>query len=92
LSAIWIAAPAQFQTGDLLIGDSQGQIQWRRHDGSPVKLLNTSSKALDLSLSMRFSCGYGDFFASFNAAALNTVICLPLRGERMFSKAQRRAR
>jgi uncharacterized repeat protein (TIGR01451 family) len=40
-SATWLPPAGAFQPGDIFIGDVNGQIQWRRHDGSPVKLLDT---------------------------------------------------
>lgn len=40
-SAVSMPAAGSFQTGDILIGTVGGQIQWRRHDLTPVKLLNS---------------------------------------------------
>lgn len=39
-SADFLAPSGAFQTGDLVVGSANGIIQWRRHDGTPVALLN----------------------------------------------------
>lgn len=35
-----LSAAGPFQVGDLFIGSANGVIQWRRHDGTPVRLLS----------------------------------------------------
>lgn len=41
LSLNLLPAPDAFATGDLIIGTGDGVVQWRRSDGSPVRLLDT---------------------------------------------------
>lgn len=38
-SATFLPPAGTFQTGDIFVGLSSGQVQWRRHDGTPAKLL-----------------------------------------------------
>ncbi len=55
------AAPKP-QTGDLFIGIGYGKIQWRRADGSPVRLLDTAQSAQYSPLGLAFDSA-GNLFA-----------------------------